>query len=85
MPRQILSRTLATRHFDISVVAADGFTYEREAILEWFQHSTRSPMTNQELENLELKPNYAIRSILQSLQGSDEASKKSKTKDPHAK
>jgi hypothetical protein len=46
-------------------VAADGFTYEREAILNWFTHSNRSPMTNQELENQELKPNHAIKSILQ--------------------
>jgi len=55
----------------ITVVASDGFTYEREAILNWFQHSNRSPMTNQELENQELKPNYAIKSILQLLQGSN--------------
>jgi len=50
------------------VVAADGFTYERQAILNWFEQSNRSPMTNQELDNLELKPNYAIKSILQLLQ-----------------
>jgi len=49
------------------VVAADGFTYEREAILNWFKHSNRSPMTNQELENQELNSNHAIKSILQSL------------------
>ena len=51
------------------VVAADGFTYEREAILKWFEQSKRSPMTNQELPNLDLKPNHAIKSILQSLVG----------------
>ncbi|CAF1306158.1 unnamed protein product [Adineta steineri] len=49
------------------VVAADGFTYEREAILNWFKQSNRSPMTNQELENQEVKPNHAIKSILKSL------------------
>ncbi len=49
-------------------MAADGFTYERQAILNWFEQSNRSPMTNQELDNLELKPNYAIKSILQLLQ-----------------
>ncbi|CAF2830405.1 unnamed protein product [Rotaria sp. Silwood2] len=53
------------------VVAADGFTYEREAIMKWFETSNRSPMTNQELENLELKPNYAVKSILQALQGAN--------------
>ncbi len=58
------------------VVAADGFTYEREAILSWFEHSKRSPMTNQELENQELKPNHAIKSILQSLAESNKDEKK---------
>ena len=49
------------------MVAADGFTYEREAIMNWFQHSSRSPMTNKELDSQELKPNHAIKSILQLL------------------
>ena len=49
------------------VLAADGFTYEREAISNWLQTSNRSPMTNQELENKELKTNQAVKSILQSL------------------
>ncbi|UJR31653.1 hypothetical protein I4U23_019134 [Adineta vaga] len=62
------------------VVAADGFTYEREAILNWFEHSNRSPMTNQELENLELKPNYAIKSILQLLQGTTPSTNDADTK-----
>ncbi len=58
-------------------MAADGFTYEREAILNWFEHSNRSPMTNQELDNLELKPNHAIKSILQLLQGNNSSSTQS--------
>ena len=58
-------------------MAADGFTYEREAILEWFKHSHRSPMTNEELGNLELKPNHAIKSILQVLQSSNAKTKQS--------
>ena len=60
-------------------MASDGFTYEREAIENWFTTSNRSPMTNQELDNLELKPNYAIKSILQMLQGTN-PSKDSKDK-----
>lgn len=62
------------------VVAADGFTYERDAITKWFETSNRSPMTNQELDNLELKPNFAIKSILQSLQGTNQLPKKSDKK-----
>ncbi len=61
------------------VVAADGFTYERQAILNWFETSNRSPMTNQELESLELKPNYAIKSILQLLQDNSSSHPKSNT------
>ncbi len=63
-------------------MAADGFTYEREAILSWFQHSNRSPMTNQELPNQELKTNHAIKSILQLL---GEPEKKEKTSDDKSK
>lgn len=48
-------------------MAADGHTYEREAILNWFQTSNRSPMTNEILANKDLKTNHAVKSILQSL------------------
>ena len=66
------------------MVAADGFTYEREAILNWFESSNRSPMTNQELDSLELKPNHAIKSILSSLQTFDTSGTNSnKTSDAH--
>lgn len=43
-------------------VAADGFTYEGEAIQEWLEsgHDT-SPMTNLKLTHLDLTPNHAIR------------------------
>lgn len=43
-------------------VAADGFTYEGEAIQGWLEsgHDT-SPMTNLKLSHLELTPNYALR------------------------
>ena len=63
------------------MVAADGFTYEREAILKWFEQSKRSPMTNQELPNLDLKPNHAIKSILQSLVGLPKKNKAESTSD----
>ncbi|CAN4119891.1 unnamed protein product [Withania somnifera] len=43
-------------------VAADGFTYEGEAIQGWMEsgHET-SPMTNLKLSHLELTPNHALR------------------------
>lgn len=46
-------------------VAADGFTYEGEAIRGWLDsgHST-SPMTNLDLERSLLVPNRALRSAI---------------------
>ncbi|CAF0859423.1 unnamed protein product [Didymodactylos carnosus] len=63
------------------VVAADGFTYEREEILEWFKVSNRSPMTNEELENLDVKPNHAIKQILSAL--TESANKPNKNGEDH--
>ncbi|KAG2251564.1 hypothetical protein Bca52824_081700 [Brassica carinata] len=48
--------------------AADGFTYEAEAIKKWFStgHDT-SPMTNLKLPHRNLVPNRALRSAIQDL------------------
>lgn len=50
-------------------VAADGFSYEREAIQEWLEtgHDT-SPMTNLRLKHTRLTPNHALRSLIQDWQ-----------------
>jgi hypothetical protein len=42
-------------------IAADGFTYEAEAIRGWLKsgHNT-SPMTNLKLEHCNLLPNHAL-------------------------
>ncbi|CAN6214968.1 unnamed protein product [Urochloa humidicola] len=47
-------------------IAADGFTYEAQAIQSWLDsgHDT-SPMTNMRLEHDELIPNRALRSAIQ--------------------
>lgn len=47
-------------------VAADGYTYEAEALQGWFDsgHDT-SPMTNLQLEHCNLVPNHALRSAIQ--------------------
>ncbi|WOL06078.1 U-box domain-containing protein 33-like [Canna indica] len=47
-------------------IAADGFTYEAEAIKGWIDggHDT-SPMTNLKLTTCELIPNHALRSAIQ--------------------
>ena len=43
------------------VTAEDGYTYERNAILEWFQSNETSPMTNMKVGK-KLVPNHAIKS-----------------------
>ncbi|XP_020412535.1 U-box domain-containing protein 32 [Prunus persica] len=50
-------------------IAADGFTYEEEAIRGWLKggHNT-SPMTNLKLEHCNLVPNYALQYAIQQWQ-----------------
>ncbi|KAL3743538.1 hypothetical protein ACJRO7_018765 [Eucalyptus globulus] len=47
------------------LVAADGHTYEAEAIMEWLDGHNTSPMTNLPLDNLHLVPNRIVRSAIQ--------------------
>ncbi|XP_074279857.1 U-box domain-containing protein 33-like isoform X2 [Silene latifolia] len=60
----ILQEIMQDPHF-----AADGFTYEGEAIKAWFDggHDT-SPMTNLRLENCHLTPNRALHSAIEEWQ-----------------
>ncbi|GER37224.1 receptor protein kinase [Striga asiatica] len=47
-------------------VAADGFTYEGEALRGWLQSGREtSPMTNLKLTHLDLTPNYSLRLAIQ--------------------
>ncbi len=43
------------------VIAADGHTYERHAMEDWLTCHNTSPITGQELQNLRLIGNVAIR------------------------
>ena len=43
------------------VVAEDGHTYEREAIVEWIKKNGRSPLTDQSLSLERLYPNHAMK------------------------
>ncbi|XP_039167670.1 U-box domain-containing protein 33 isoform X2 [Eucalyptus grandis] len=47
------------------VMAADGHTYEAEAIREWLNRHDTSPMTNLQLQNLDLIPNRIVRLAIQ--------------------
>ncbi|KAL6967509.1 hypothetical protein U1Q18_033318 [Sarracenia purpurea var. burkii] len=47
-------------------VAADGFTYEGEALRGWLENGREtSPMTNLKLDHLHLTPNHALRLAIQ--------------------
>jgi len=46
------------------VLASDGHTYERSAIVEWIKyHNATSPMTRQTLNMKELKPNRIVKQL----------------------
>ena len=47
------------------VVAADGYTYEKSAIEEWFAHKLTSPLNGESLTSSSLIPNYNLRSQIQ--------------------
>lgn len=51
------------------VLAADGHSYERTAIEEWFRVSNRSPLTNCVINN-QLSPNITLRATIQAYQAS---------------
>ena len=48
-----------------AVCAPDGFTYEADAIAEWFCRAKTSPMTGQQLTDTTLIPNHVLRSQIQ--------------------
>ena len=50
------------------VITADGTTFERCAIKEWFETGARtSPTTNEPLENLTLIPNHVCKRLITAL------------------
>ena len=49
---------------DDPVVAADGFTYERSAIEDWFTRQKTSPKTGQDVPNTSLTANLNIKAMI---------------------
>lgn len=45
-------------------VAADGYTYDREAIEDWLREKDTSPVTNLPLPNKHLLANYTLYSAI---------------------
>ena len=52
------------------VIAADGLSYEREAITSWLQHSSASPVTGQPLQHKRFMPNMLLRNAIEMHQDS---------------
>lgn len=50
----------------VPVVAADGHTYEYDAIRTWFRKNTSSPKTGQSLSHKDLVVNWALRGVMES-------------------
>jgi len=47
------------------VLGSDGRTYERSAITEWLRTHNTSPITREVMTATSLKPNYALRSLIE--------------------
>ena len=47
------------------VMAADGHTYERDALLRWLKTSNVSPATGAQLANRMVMPNYCVKMLIQ--------------------
>jgi len=47
------------------VMGSDGHTYERVAIEEWLSKNPRSPLTNENMRIQDLRPNFALKKIIQ--------------------
>lgn len=58
------------------VVAADGHSYEREAILQWFATSNKSPMTGAQMPTTQVFPNYTLRKLSEEFQSKTKAARK---------
>lgn len=55
------------------VMAADGYTYERKAIMQWLKAHRRSPMTNDPMVEIVLIANHGLKSAIQEWRASNEA------------
>lgn len=53
--------------YAVQVIAADGHSYEREAIEAWLSDHNTSPITNLALPHKQLVPNRAVKSAIQTI------------------
>ncbi|CAF1626315.1 unnamed protein product, partial [Didymodactylos carnosus] len=64
---RLLTCPLSGKLLEVPVMAADGYTYEKEKILDWFKTSDKSPVTKEALLNKELKLNITIENIIKAV------------------
>ena len=55
---------LTKKVFESPVMAADGYTYEKVAIEKWLEKEKKSPKTNMPIDANDLRPNHAIKSMI---------------------
>lgn len=61
---QFLECPIVKEVMEDPVVAPNGYTYERFAIRKWISEDHSSPLTRKSMEVEELKPNFAIKKII---------------------
>jgi len=66
------------------VTAADGHSYENEAITTWLKSSSLSPLTGQPLPNRTLVKNHALRNAIQEHEASQAARQRERARMPSA-
>ena len=49
------------------VITSDGHTYERESIQQWLKENNTSPITGLDLLNKKMRPNYALKNIIENI------------------
>ncbi|CAF1373125.1 unnamed protein product [Adineta steineri] len=62
---ELLECPITGERFVDPVIADDGHTYERSAIVQWLQNNSTSPMTREPISRNSLRPNYFAKQMLE--------------------
>lgn len=63
---------LTRQQFDDPVIAGDGYSYERAALERWLAEQGTSPVTGDPLTAALVRPNHAVRALLEKLRDAGE-------------
>jgi hypothetical protein len=67
LPRSLYCPIRQTPMCDPVLLLADGFSYEREAIVRWLKEKRTSPITGRRIEDASVVPNHAFRNTIAEL------------------